>query len=56
MAMNKEWHAQNKMPKNASTEQRLAWHLEHRKRCSCRPMPKSLLALLPQGQKSSKRK
>ena len=43
MAINKEWHEKNKMPKNASFEERIKWHLEHNKNCSCRPgFPKKL--------------
>ena len=34
--INKEWHEQNRMPKNATIEQRIEWHLEHSKNCSCR--------------------
>jgi len=34
--INKVWHEQNRMPKNPSVEQRIAWHLEHSKNCSCR--------------------
>jgi hypothetical protein len=34
--INKEWHLKNKMPKNADIEQRIAWHIEHQKNCSCR--------------------
>ncbi len=42
--INKEWHEQNAMPKNATFEQRLAWHLEHRKHCDCRrEFPKKLV-------------
>lgn len=36
MKINKEWHEKNKMPKNATFEQRVRWHLEHLKNCSCR--------------------
>ena len=44
MKINKEWHEKNVMPKNATFEQRLAWHLEHRKNCSCRrDLPKKLV-------------
>jgi len=43
MKLNKTWHASNKMPENASFEQRVGWHLEHAKNCSCRPIPKKLL-------------
>jgi len=44
MAINKEWHLKNKMPKNASLEERVGWHKEHNKNCNCRPgFPKKLL-------------
>jgi len=43
MKINKEWHEQNPMPKNATFEQRVAWHFEHLKHCSCRrEIPKKL--------------
>ncbi|MBK8566174.1 MAG: hypothetical protein IPN76_23245 [Saprospiraceae bacterium] len=43
MKINKAWHEQHKMPKNASFEQRVQWHLEHLKNCQCRPsIPKKL--------------
>jgi len=45
-AMNKEWHEKNKMPKNASDDQRIAWHIEHSKNCSCRPIPNGILELM----------
>lgn len=38
MKINKEWHEKNKMPKNPTFEQRVAWHLSHVKNCSCRPI------------------
>lgn len=34
--INKEWHLKHRMPKNPTIEQRIAWHLEHRKNCACR--------------------
>jgi len=40
--MNKEWHLKNAMPKNPTIEQRIEWHLEHQKKCSCRPIPEKL--------------
>jgi len=43
MAINREWHAGNKMPKNATLAQRIKWHTAHQKNCSCRPAPKGLL-------------
>jgi hypothetical protein len=42
MAINKEWHLANKMPKNPTQEQRLNWHIEHSKNCNCREMPDKL--------------
>lgn len=39
MKINKEWHSKNKMPKNATEDQCIKWHLEHEKNCNCRPMP-----------------
>lgn len=44
--INKEWHKENKMPKNPSTRQRLKWHLTHAKECACRPMPAKLQRLI----------
>lgn len=40
--LNKEWHEKNLMPKNPTLDQRIQWHLEHQKHCSCRPMPEKL--------------
>ena len=40
--MNKTWHESHPMPKNANTDQRIAWHLEHAKHCACRPIPTKL--------------
>lgn len=42
MKTNKEWHLNNKMPKNPTLEQRIAWHIEHEKHCRCRKMPDSI--------------
>ena len=42
MKMNKEWHLKHAMPKNPSIDQRIKWHLEHQKNCSCRPIPEKL--------------
>lgn len=43
LKLNKEWHQQNRMPKNPSLDQRIEWHLEHQKNCSCRPIPVNLI-------------
>lgn len=44
--MNAEWHRQNPMPRNATTEQRIAWHNEHARYCACRPIPPKLKGLM----------
>ena len=36
MKLNSEWHQANKMPKHATLDQRIEWHLEHMKNCQCR--------------------
>ena len=36
MKINKEWHLKHKMPKNATLEQRIEWHIAHAKNCGCR--------------------
>jgi len=42
MKINKDWHLANKMPKNPTTGERLKWHIEHAKNCSCWPIPPKL--------------
>lgn len=44
--MNKTWHEKNRMPKNPTLNQRIAWHKKHRKACACREVPRSLLKYL----------
>ena len=43
MAINKEWHLKNKMPKNPSLDERIKWHVEHAKNCLCRPLGGKIL-------------
>jgi hypothetical protein len=42
--LNKKWHLGHPMPKNATIEERIAWHLEHSKYCTCRNIPEKLKA------------
>lgn len=42
MPINAEWHRAHPMPKNATLEQRAAWHVEHAQACACREMPASI--------------
>ena len=50
--MNREWHKQHKMPRTATAKERVEWHFEHTRNCSCRPFPKGLLPKLSTEQKS----
>jgi hypothetical protein len=42
MKINKEWHLTHVMPKNPKLEQRILWHIEHHKYCSCRDIPEKI--------------
>jgi hypothetical protein len=44
MKLNKEWHSSHPMPKNPTIDQRIKWHIEHLKNCSCRDIPEKLKA------------
>lgn len=44
MALNREWHLQNKMPKNPTKDQRIVWHRNHAQHCDCRKMPSFIQA------------
>jgi hypothetical protein len=41
--INADWHHANRMPRNATTEQRIAWRRAHARNCGCRPIPPKLL-------------
>jgi hypothetical protein len=47
--LNKDWHAENRMPPNASLAQRIAWHRAHARACACRPMPAKIAAAIVAG-------
>ncbi|MGC4175057.1 hypothetical protein [Demequina sp.] len=39
-AINREWHAANRMPAHPSRHERAQWHFEHANACGCRtPSP-----------------
>jgi hypothetical protein len=44
--LNRRWHQEHRMPKNATAEQRIAWHVQHAQVCGCRPIPKGVLELM----------
>jgi hypothetical protein len=52
--MNKVWHQRHKLASGATPKERLAWHLEHQKRCGCRPIPQSLQRLLARPKQSGR--
>jgi hypothetical protein len=41
--INAEWHRANRMPKNPTMDQRVAWHVAHAKACGCREISGKLL-------------
>jgi hypothetical protein len=44
--LNAAWHRSHPMPRNATLDQRVRWHLAHADACGCRAIPKSVLAEL----------
>jgi hypothetical protein len=36
--VNKDWHKQNRMPKNATLAERIEWHKAYALNCDCREM------------------
>lgn len=40
--INAKWHQAHRMPKNATLDQRVAWHIAHAKACGCREIPASI--------------
>lgn len=43
--MNREWHLANRMPPNATEDQRIAWHTAHAQACGCRKIEGGVAAL-----------
>lgn len=46
MKINAIWHKVNRMPKNPNLDQRVNWHIEHAKNCTCRPLHGKILVEL----------
>ena len=44
MSINPTWHKANRMPPKATLDQRVNWHLEHKKACASRDIPPKLQA------------
>jgi hypothetical protein len=43
---NAAWHQTHPMPRNATMDQRVKWHLAHAKACECRDIPKTVITEL----------
>jgi hypothetical protein len=43
---NAAWHERYPMPRNASLDQRVQWHIQHAKACGCREMPQTIVTEL----------
>lgn len=46
MTLNREWHLKNKMPQNATEEERAKWHKAHLKNCGCYPLSENIKKLI----------
>ena len=44
--LNAAWHDAHPMTPKATMDQRIAWHLAHRKACACRPIPAGVVAAM----------
>jgi hypothetical protein len=44
MKINVTWHTVHKLPRNASLNERINWHIAHLKSCSCRTQMHSKVA------------
>jgi len=44
--VNARWHESHVMPKAATLDQRVRWHLAHARHCGCRAIPATVVAEL----------
>jgi hypothetical protein len=42
MPLNREWHVRNPMPRPATLDDQVTWHIQHEMACGCREMPQSI--------------
>lgn len=42
LPFNRDWHAEHRLPRTATLEERLDWHLAHAAACGCREIPASI--------------
>lgn len=43
MEINSEWHSKNRLPEDPTLDQRVKWHIEHARHCSCRSVDEEIL-------------
>lgn len=43
MKINKDWHKKNPMPRKATSNQKIQWHVDHVRECGCRPIPPKII-------------
>jgi hypothetical protein len=43
MKRNDEWHSKNSLPQNSSIDQRVQWHMDHARNCSCPSFDEDIL-------------
>jgi hypothetical protein len=54
--VNADWHKTHRMPARATLDQRVKWHLAHRKACACRELPKTIVEELKRRDTSARRR
>ena len=53
--VNAAWHKEHKMPRNATEDERIEWHIAHKRHCDCRPVPPKLAAAIKAHKKGTNR-
>ena len=43
MKINAEWHLKNRLPEDPTLDQRVKWHIEHARHCSCGSLDEEIL-------------
>lgn len=52
--LNAPWHEKHPMPKNATLEQRIKWHVAHAEKCGCRDIPATIKTAIAERTGSGK--
>jgi hypothetical protein len=51
--LNAAWHQRHPIPKKATLDQRVRWHLAHAASCACRAIPETVLQKLRRRKKTA---